>query len=42
MRATILNCTLKPSPPESNTEAQNLVAVARALADKPVPAPPSG
>jgi hypothetical protein len=24
------------------TAAQNLVAVARALADKPVPAPPSG
>ena len=86
MKATIVNCTLKPSPAESNTgalidigytipgqawtywnkgpgpgdsylesdegkewskttgetAAQNLVAVAQALAGHPVPAPPSG
>jgi hypothetical protein len=36
LSALILNCTLKPSPAESNTEA-----LAGALAAHPIPAPPS-
>jgi hypothetical protein len=51
--ALIVYRTLKPSPAESNTEAlarmdatgraaaSNVVAVARALAAHPIPAPPS-
>jgi hypothetical protein len=51
MRATILNCTLKRSPERSNTAAladktgpaaaQNLIAVAKALAQAPIPPPPA-
>jgi hypothetical protein len=37
MKALVVNCTLKPSPAGSNTEA-----LARALEARPIPAPPSG
>jgi len=40
LSAVILNCTLEPSPAESNTEALARV-VAGALAAHPIPAPPS-
>jgi hypothetical protein len=39
MKALVINCTLKASPAASNTAAGNLVAVARALAATPIPAP---
>jgi hypothetical protein len=42
MKATIVNCTLKRGAETSNTEAlaaANLLAVARALAAQPLPAP---
>ncbi|HEX5928728.1 MAG TPA: hypothetical protein VFY48_04965 [Solirubrobacterales bacterium] len=41
MKALPINCTLKQSP-AGRAAAANLLAVARALEAKPIPAPPSG
>ena len=41
MRALFLNCTLKPSPQDSNTERLARVVDGGVLAASPIPAPPS-